>query len=306
MILDALPRRVKVVEVGPRDGLENEAHPVSTERKAAFVDLLSAVGYEEIEVTSFVNPSKVPQLADAELVLGKIRRRPGVIYSALVPNKTGLDRALAAGVDRIAVFTAASETFNKRNIGASIEESFQRFEPVVAGAHAAGIGVRAYISTAFVCPFEGMIPPAKTREVAARLMDLGVEEISIGDTVGAAVPSQIDRLLDELEGVVPVERIALHLHDTRATALSNVLTGLLRGVRIFDSAAGGLGGCPFAPGATGNLATEDLLYFLDGLGIYTGLDRIRLRDACDLIEGVLGRRLPSRIRRAGMLPVRAA
>jgi hydroxymethylglutaryl-CoA lyase len=202
-------------------------------------------------------------------------------------------------VDRVAVFTAASETFNQRNIRASIAESVERFRPVVAGARQEHLGIRGYISTAFFCPFEGPIAPEKTVAVVRRLLDLGIEEISIGDTIGAAVPSQVDRLLEHLEGVLAPERTALHLHDTRGTALANVLLSLQRGMTIFDTSAGGLGGCPFAPGAAGNLSTEDLHYLLEGLGIETGLDPVKLRQASDLVETALGRSLPSRVRRAG-------
>lgn len=299
MILGRLPGRVRIVEVGPRDGLQNEPAQVPAAEKIAFVELLAAAGLPEIEVTSFVSPRAVPQMADAEEVLRGITRRAGVRYSALVPNERGLERALAAGAGGVSVFTAASESFNRRNINASIAESIDRFLPVAAGARAAGIPLRGYISTAFVCPFEGKVEPAAVVEVVQRLLDFGVEEVSIGDTIGAAVPAEVDRLLDALLPLVPAHRIALHLHDTRGTALANVLLALQRGIATFDTSAGGLGGCPFAPGATGNLATEDLLYLLDGLGIETGVDATALRRASDRIERSLDRPLPSRVRRAG-------
>lgn len=299
MTLGMLPRRVKIVEVGPRDGFQNEPQAIPTEIKVRFVDALSTAGCGEIEVSSFVSPRRVPQLADAEEVFRRIRRAPGVVYSALVPNERGLDRALEAGVSRISVFTAASETFNRLNIRAGIADSIQRFRPVAERARAVGLPIRGYISTAFVCPFEGPIAPEKVVEVARRLVDLGIEEVSIGDTIGAAVPAQVDRLLDALEGVLPRERIALHLHDTRGTALSNVLLGLQRGIAIFDTSAGGLGGCPYAPGASGNLSTEDLLYFLAGLEVETGIDPEGIRRASDLVEKALDHSLPSRVRRAG-------
>jgi hydroxymethylglutaryl-CoA lyase len=292
---------VKIVEVGPRDGLQNEPDILSTESKARFVDALSEAGCGEIEVSSFVSQRRVPQLADAEEVFRRIRRKAGVTYSALVPNLRGLERATAARVDRIALFTAASETFNQLNIHAGIAESIERFRPVAVQARAAGLPIRGYISTAIVCPFEGPIAPEKVVEVARRLLDLGVEEISIGDTIGAAVPSQIDRLLDALAPALPPESTALHLHDTRGTALPNVLVALQHGIAIFDSSAGGLGGCPYAPGATGNLATEGLLYLLEGLGVETGIDADRLRRASDLVEEALDHALPSRVRRAGPL-----
>lgn len=294
----ALPARVKIVEVGPRDGLQNEAQVIPADVKVAFVDALSEAGLPEIEVTSFVSPARIPQLADAEEVLGRITRRPGVVYSALVPNMKGFERAVTAGVDRIAVFTAASETFNQRNIRASIAESIERFRPVTEAAREAGLPVRGYISTAFVCPYEGLLEPSATVDVVRRLLDLGVEEISIGDTIGAAVPSEVDRLLDLLGPVLPVERTAMHFHDTRGTALPNVLMSLQHGVSIFDSSAGGLGGCPYAPGASGNLATEDLWYFLSRMGIATGIDGAKLHAASDLMERSLGTVLPSRVRRA--------
>jgi hydroxymethylglutaryl-CoA lyase len=299
VILTTLPQTVKIVEVGPRDGLQNEAREVPTEIKVQFVDALSAAGLREIEVTSFVDPRKVPQLADAEEVFQRISRRPGTVYSALVPNEQGLERALAAEVDRCAVFTAASETFNRYNINASIAESIERFRPVAAECRRLGLSLRGYISTGFVCPFEGPIAPERTVEVVRRLLDLGVEEISIGDTIGAAVPAQVDRLLTLLDPILPVERLALHCHDTRGTGLANVLLALQRGVGIFDSSSGGLGGCPYAPGATGNLATEDLCYFLEGMGVRTGVDPGELRRASTVVETYLGQPLPSRVRRAG-------
>jgi len=256
--MSALPSRVRVVELGPRDGLQNEPEPVPTETKIAFVDALSRAGLAEIEVTSFVSPQRVPQLSDAGEVLARIRRQAGTRYTALVPNERGLDSALAARVDGISLFTAASESFNQRNIRASIRDSIERFRPVAARAREARLPLRAYISTALVCPYEGPIAPEKVVPVVKELLDLGVEEISLGDTIGAAVPTQISALLDALGGILPIQQTALHLHDTRGTALANVLAGLQHGVTVFDTSAGGLGGCPFAPGATGNLPTEDL------------------------------------------------
>jgi hydroxymethylglutaryl-CoA lyase len=299
MILQGLPEHVRVVEVGPRDGFQNEPELIDIDTKVSFIDALTAAGYEEIEVSAFVSPRRVPQLADAEEIFRRIRRAPGTLYSALVPNERGLERALIARIDRAAVFTAASETFNRHNIHATIAESIARFRPVVEGARKAGLGVRAYVSCAFVCPFEGPILPEKTRDVVRQLLELGVDEVSIGDTIGAAVPAQVDRALDRLRDLLPMDRLALHLHDTRGTGLANVLLGLQRGVRIFDSSAGGLGGCPFAPGSTGNLATEDLLYFLSGLGISTGVSAEGVATASTVIEKALGHELPSRVRRSG-------
>jgi hydroxymethylglutaryl-CoA lyase len=299
VILSALPPRVRIVEVGPRDGFQNEPGLVPLASKVAFVDLLSETGITEIEVSSFVSPRQVPQLADAEQVFHAIKRHPGVVYSALVPNERGLDRALAVQAGRISVFTAASESFNQRNVGTSVAASIERFRPVATRARQAGLELRGYVSTAFHCPFEGPVASGSVVEVVRRLLDLGVAEVSLGDTIGAAVPSEVDRLLDALEGVIDPGRIALHLHDTRGTALPNALVGLQRGIAIFDTSAGGLGGCPFAPGATGNLATEDFVYLLDGLGVASGVNAAALRRASDLAEQALGHPLPSRVRRAG-------
>ncbi len=298
----SLSTRVRVVEVGPRDGLQNESAAIPTATKIAFIDALSAAGFAEIEATSFVAPGRIPQLTDAEEVMRGITRREGCAYTALVPNERGLDRALAAGVTRLAVFTAASESFNRKNIGATIAESIERFRPVVERGRREGLSIRGYISTAFVCPYEGPIDPSRVAEVAKLLRELGVDEISIGDTIGAAVPSDVDRVLDALAPILPLGQTALHLHDTRGTALANVLRGLERGVAIFDASAGGLGGCPYAPGAGGNLATEDLLYMLHGLGIETGIDVAALDRASSIIESALETQLPSKVRRAGGAP----
>lgn len=294
-----LPTSVRIVEVGPRDGLQNEATPIPTSEKIAFIDALSAAGLAEIEATSFVAPGRVPQLTDAEEVMRGIRRRDGCQYTVLVPNEKGLERARSASVTRIAVFTAASESFNRKNIRASIADSIDRFRPVIRAARDTGLSIRGYVSTAFACPYEGPVAPAAVRDVVSRLRDLGVDEISLGDTIGVAVPDEVDRLLDALEGTLPLADTALHLHDTRGTALSNVMRGLERGVAIFDASAGGLGGCPYAPGAGGNLATEDLLYLLDRLGIETGVDLDGVRHAGDRLESLLGHALPSKVRAAG-------
>ncbi|HEX7878922.1 MAG TPA: hydroxymethylglutaryl-CoA lyase [Candidatus Eisenbacteria bacterium] len=294
---DGLPARVDIVEVGPRDGLQNEKTLVPTEAKAAFVRALAACGFPEIEVTSFVSPRWVPQMADASELLEAVGPPPSsVVYSALVPNEAGMERAIAAGVKRVAVFTAASETFSRRNINASIAESIERFKPVMAMAKSAGISVRGYLSTAFVCPYEGDIAPQAAGDVLRRLFELGVDEVSIGDTIGAASPLQVNDLLDELADDIDAGHLAMHFHDTRGTALSNVLTSLERGIWIFDSSAGGLGGCPFAPGATGNLATEDLVYFLNRMGIDTGVDLDAVRQASNALRAAAtGVRQPSRV-----------
>ncbi len=290
----AMPARAAIVEVGPRDGLQNEATVVSTADKIAFVDRLSAAGHSTIEVSAFVSPKRVPQMADASDVFAGIMRRPGVRYTALVPNLAGLDRAVAAGVSEIAIFAAASETFSRRNINQSIGESFTTYGEICRSAEAAGVRVRGYLSTCFGCPFEGEVPPERVGELSARLIDLGVFEVAVSDTIGVAHPGQVPVVLDAVSARVSIERIALHFHDTRGTALANVLAGLDYGVSTFDSSAGGLGGCPFAPGAAGNLATEDLLYMLDGLRVKTGVSLAASTDASTFIESRIGQPLPSR------------
>ncbi|MGE5277340.1 MAG: hydroxymethylglutaryl-CoA lyase [Acidobacteriota bacterium] len=290
-----LPDRVTVYEVGPRDGLQNEAETLTPEARVEFVDLLSDSGLPAIEVGSFVSPRAVPQLADTAEVFRRIRKASGVRYPVLVPNEKGLDRAIAAGALEIAVFTAASETFNRHNINAGIDESIERFRPVVARARDEKLRVRGYVSTAFGCPYEGDVSPEAVREVVHKLLDLGVEEISIGDTIGVATPADVFALIETLY-VSGVSRgiLALHFHDTRGTALANVFAGLQCGVTTFDSSAGGLGGCPYAPGASGNLATEDLLYMLEGLGIATGVLLPKVVEASRLLAGKLGHRPPGR------------
>lgn len=270
--LKGLPHHVTVVEVGPRDGLQNEKSVISTADKIHFINLLSGAGFSVIEATSFVSPRAIPQLTDAAEVMAGIRREPHVRYTALVPNAKGMERALAAGLREVAVFTAASETFVKHNINMTIAGSIESFRPVLEMARAANARVRGYISTAFGCPYEGTVAPEAVKRVAGMLLDLGVAELSIGDTIGVATPNQVVEVTNILTPVAGIERLAMHFHDTRGTALANVMTALQLGVSIFDSAAGGLGGCPYAPGASGNLATEDLLYLLSGLGIETGID----------------------------------
>jgi isopropylmalate/homocitrate/citramalate synthase len=289
-----LPRQVTIVEVGPRDGLQNEADVVPTAAKVAFVDALSAAGHSIIEVSAFVSPKWVPQMGDAAEVFAGITRKDGVRYTALVPNLAGLTRAHAAGVREIAIFAAASETFSRTNINQTIDESLGTYRAVVTEAHARGMRVRGYLSTCFGCPFEGPVPPARVADVAARLLDLGVFEVAISDTIGVAHPGQIAQVLDAVAPRVPLPQVALHLHDTRGTALANVLAGLQYGVTTFDSAAGGLGGCPYAPGASGNLATEDLLYMLDGLGIETGVALDGVVAASRALAPSISHPLPSR------------
>jgi isopropylmalate/homocitrate/citramalate synthase len=268
----SLPPRVKVVEVGPRDGLQNEKGVVSTADKIHFIDLLSQAGFAVIEATSFVSPRAVPQLADAAEVMAGIERPSGVRFAALVPNAKGMERALAAGVDEVEVFTGASETFVRHNINTTIDGSIENFRPIMAMARERDMRVRGYISTAFGCPYEGTVAPEAVVAVAEKLLALGVDELSIGDTIGVATPNQVVEVTQALLAHTTLDRLAMHFHDTRGTALANVLAALELGISIFDSSAGGLGGCPYAPGASGNLATEDLLYMLRGLGIEMGID----------------------------------
>jgi isopropylmalate/homocitrate/citramalate synthase len=296
------PRKVRVVDVGPRDGLQNEARPIPTDVKIHFVDLLSNAGFEWIEVTSFVHPRAVPQMADADEVFRAIRKRPGARYVALVPNPRGLDRALAAGVTDMALFVAATESFSRANINRSIEQSLDDARAVIDGAVSHGARVRAYISVAFGCPYEGRVEPRQVSAVAARLLDLGVDvdEIVLGDTIGVATPTHVARLMDELVKLAPVERWGMHFHDTRGMALANVMASLEIGIDKFDSSAGGLGGCPFAgPGAAGNVATEDLLYLLDGLGIEHGVSLEGVLAASRFIVDAVGHPLTSKVYQAG-------
>jgi hydroxymethylglutaryl-CoA lyase len=300
------PPRVTIVEVGPRDGLQNEKVTIATADKIAFVDTLSAAGHAIVEVSAFVSPRWVPQMADAAEVFAGIRRQPGVRYTALVPNRAGLERALAARVSEIAIFAAASETFSRKNINQSIDDSLATYKGVCDDAKSAGLRVRGYLSTCFVCPFEGPIAPSRVADVAARLLDLGVYEVAISDTIGAATPGDVLRVLEAASVRLPLHQTALHFHDTRGTALANVLAGLDYGVTTFDSSAGGLGGCPYAPGAAGNLATEDLLYMLNGLGIETGVSIDAVASASRFIETKLDHQLPSRFLRAPALNLKSA
>jgi hydroxymethylglutaryl-CoA lyase len=292
------PSRVTIVEVGPRDGLQNESARIAAADRIAFVDRLSAAGLPVIEAGAFVSPKWVPQMADTDAVFAGIARRPGVRYAALVPNVAGLDRARAAGVDDIAVFAAASETFSRRNINQSIDESLAAYREVCAQARGLGMRVRGYVSTAFGCPFEGDVAPARVAAVAAALDGMGVAQIAISDTIGVAHPGQVAVVIGAVAARVPLERLALHFHDTRGMAAANTLAALDLGIATFDASAGGLGGCPYAPGATGNVATEDLLYMLHGLGIDTGVDLAAVVAASRYIESRIGHRLPSRYYRA--------
>src|SRR5437773_9225089 len=292
------PPRITIVEVGPRDGLQNERALVPTADKIELINRLSAAHLPVIEVSAFVSPRWVPQMADAADVFAGITRAPGIRYTALVPNLAGLDRAVAAGVTEIAVFAAASETFSRKNINQGIDDSIATYRQVSDRARAAGLRVRAYLSTAFGCPFEGDVPPARVADVAARLADLGAFEVAVSDTIGIAHPGQVPRVLDAVLARLPAGRIALHYHDTRGTALANVLASLPFGIATYDASSGGLGGCPYAPGAAGNLATDDLIYMLDGLGIETGVSLAAVTDASRFIASRIDHRLPSRYAQA--------
>jgi isopropylmalate/homocitrate/citramalate synthase len=294
-----LPTRVRVVEVGPRDGLQNESAILSVEDKVVFAQALLDAGLAVVEAGAFVSPKWVPQMAGSDEVLRRLRRPEGARLPVLVPNRKGFEKARAAGAREIAIFTAASETFNRKNINASIDESFARFAEIMPEALRDGTWVRGYVSTCFGCPYEGRVDPAKVVEVARRLVEIGCAEVSIGDTIGVAVPTQVTDVIGRLREAVPPAALAVHFHDTRGTALANVLSALQAGIAIVDSSAGGLGGCPYAPGASGNLATEDLLYMLHGMAVATGVDLERVAAASRALAARLGRRLPGRYLQAG-------
>jgi isopropylmalate/homocitrate/citramalate synthase len=291
---------VRIVEVGPRDGLQNEKARISTDDKVRFVDLLSDAGFGWIEVTSFVHPNAVPQMADAEEVLRRIHKRPGTRYVALVPNPRGLTRAIQADLKDLALFVAATESFSRANINRSIAQSLEDAQAVMQSAQTENARVRAYISVAYGCPYEGPVSPAQVRHVAERLLEMGVEEVVLGDTIGVATPNDVKHLVDTLAELAPVDRWGMHFHDTRGMALANVMSSLDLGVRHFDSSAGGLGGCPFAgPGAAGNVATEDLLYLLDGMGVQHGISLDKVLEASRFIVDAVGHPLTSKVYQAG-------
>ena len=294
----AMPAAVRIVEVGPRDGLQNEKTDIGTARKIELIDRLSQTGLRSIEATAFVSPKWVPQMADAAEVLAGIARAPGVSYPVLVPNEAGYDRALAAGAREVAVFTAASEAFNRRNTNAGIEESLQRFAPVLERARADGVRVRGYVSTVLGCPYQGEVPLADVVRVARSLHAMGCYEISLGDTIGVGTPAKARAMLRAVAGEVPMAALAIHFHDTYGQALANVLACLEEGVAVVDSAVAGAGGCPYAKGASGNLASEDLVYMLHGLGIDTGVDLPRLAETGRWLAGLLGRETGSKAGRA--------
>jgi hydroxymethylglutaryl-CoA lyase len=283
----SLPRAVRIVEVGPRDGLQNQPKTLGVDEKAEFIRLLGEAGLRDIEVASFVHPQWVPQLADTDSLIPRLPANPSIRYSALVPNMKGLERALNSGIKRIAVFTAASETFNRKNINMGVAESIEVFRPVVERALKEGISVRGYVSTCFVCPYEGPISKEKVTDVTRALFDLGVDEVSIGDTIGAATPLDVETTVGRLVTLFPAAQLAMHFHDTYAMAIANVYASLRLGISVFDSSAGGIGGCPYAPGATGNVATEKLLYLFDRLKVETGVSLPRLRVAADYINNAL-------------------
>ncbi|WP_024890511.1 hydroxymethylglutaryl-CoA lyase [Luteimonas huabeiensis] len=289
---------VRIVEVSPRDGLQNESAIVPTAVKIELIDRLSRTGLRTIEATSFVSPKWIPQLADAAEVFAGIERRPGIAYPVLVPNETGYERARAVGVEEIAVFTAASEAFNRRNINASIDESLQRFAPVMARARADGVRVRGYVSTVLGCPYQGEVPLADVVRVARALHAMGCYEVSLGDTIGVGTPAKAAAMLRAVAAEVPVQALALHFHDTYGQALANVLACLDLGARVIDAAVAGTGGCPYARGASGNLATEDAVYMLHGLGLETGVDLAALSETGRWLAARLGRETGSRVGRA--------
>jgi hydroxymethylglutaryl-CoA lyase len=294
------PSKVTVYEVGPRDGLQNEARPIATADKIALIDMLSETGLRKIEITSFVNPKWIPQLADGGEVAQRIQRKEGVDYTCLVPNARGLERALGSGMKEVAVFLSASETHNKKNVNKTIAETLTAFEEVIAPAKAAGARVRAYVSTVFGCPYEGKVDPKAVVSLVKELRSRGVYQISLGDTIGVGTPIQVKSVLEQVLEVAPISELALHFHDTRGTALANVLMGLQLGIDTIDSAVGGLGGCPYAPGASGNLATEDLVYMLHGMGIDTGIDLESLVACSAKLSALVGHELPSKYLKAAL------
>lgn len=288
------PKQVFIKEVGPRDGLQNETKWVSTEDKVAWINLLSESGVHEIEYSSFVHPKWIPALRDAKEVGTRIQRKEGVRYSALVPNMKGLENALEAGIDGASVFMSASETHNLKNINKTISKTYPVLEEVIQEAKSAGKQVTGYVSTVFDCPYEGRIEPEQVLRVVDRLLEAGCDFISLGDTIGSAVPSQVENLLERVLKTISADQLIMHFHDTRGMAIANILTSLDYGVTRLDSAVGGLGGCPYAPGASGNVATNDILYLLNGLGIHTGIKENKLQEASFFIQDKLGKKLPSK------------
>ena len=293
--MSTLPKSVKIFEVGPRDGLQNEKADLEITDKIALVDRLTEAGFQHIEVGSFVSPKWVPQMAGSDQVFSGIQRKSGVQYSALTPNMKGFEAAIASNVDEVAVFAAASESFSQKNINCTIEESLTRFEPLMSAASEHKLRVRGYVSCVVGCPYEGAIAPAKVAEVSARLIDMGCYEVSLGDTIGVGTPASINAMLEAVKSKVPVSKLAAHYHDTYGQALVNIYASLLQGVSVIDSSVAGLGGCPYTKGASGNVATEDVLYLLDGLGITTGIDLDKTIAAGNFIMDRIGRNNQSRV-----------
>jgi len=294
----SLPTSVKIVEVGPRDGLQNEAQPVSVEVKVALIDRLTQAGLPVIESGSFVSPKWVPQMASSAEVLAAIAKKPDVVYPVLTPNMQGLEAALAAGAQEVAVFGAASESFSQKNINCSIAESLDRFAPVIAHARSKGIKVRGYVSCVLGCPYEGAVAPLAVAQVAKRLADMGCYEISLGDTIGTGTPTKAQAMVDSVAALLPVDMLAAHFHDTYGQALANILAVMEKGVAVVDSSVAGLGGCPYAKGASGNVATEDVVYMLNGMGITTGIDLAKLITAGRFICDAIGRPTGSKVAKA--------
>jgi hydroxymethylglutaryl-CoA lyase len=292
--------KIKIFEVGPRDGLQNESELLTLEQKVQFISLLIKAGHKNIEAGAFVRADKIPQMADTKDLLKRLPKSPTVNFWSLVPNERGYQDALSSGIKNIAIFTAASETFNEKNINTSIDGSFERFKLFVPDARKRKIRIRGYISTAFGCPYEGKVDPKVVLKVASRLVKMGCDEISVGDTIGVATPNQVHKLSKSLIKSVGAKKLALHFHDTRGTALANILAGIEEGVRIFDSSSAGIGGCPYAPGAAGNVATDDLLYMLKGMDIHTGVDLKLQVKASEYVQRILGRRLPSKYLQAAL------
>ncbi len=304
-MFDNLPDRVSVYEVSPRDGLQNERATVPLVSKLRLIDALVAAGLSRIEITSFVSPKWIPQLADADEVAQYAKPPAGVAFSALCPNAKGLARARATGLREIAVFVSASETHNRKNVNKTIADTITAFESTIGPARAEGLRVRGYVSTVWGCPYEGEVDPARAVGIAKKLLEMGCYQVSLGDTIGVGTPRQTAGILRRMDGEFGLTRVAMHMHDTRGTALANVLVGLEMGVRDFDASVGGMGGCPYAPGAAGNLATEDLVYMLHGMGVGTGIDLERLVEAGKVAESIVGRQLPGKVHQAGVRSLKA-
>jgi hydroxymethylglutaryl-CoA lyase len=298
--LGGLPKKVDLYEVGPRDGLQNELRTLPTRDKARLVEALVAAGEKRIEVTSFVSPKWIPQLSDAEELLRLVGRKPGVVFSALVPNLKGLQRAREAGLQEAAVFISASEAHSKKNINKSIAEALEASREVATAAARMGMRVRGYLSTVWGCPYEGEVPVERVVDICRQLVDMGLYQLSLGDTIGVGTPRQTEEILSALLKYIPLEKLALHLHDTRGTALANALVGLSAGITTFDASIGGLGGCPYAPGAAGNLASEDAVFMFQGMGVETGINLDRLVEAGELAQELIGRKLAGKFLQAAL------